>query len=184
MTGQDYQSLVLRSYDEMHLLDRIGHRFVIIELQHFIFFGSATQLLDLANALIRDQDPNNLANHVRYILLDFSHVLDVDYSAIRIFDETFRALHENNIEVFVSSLNSKVSTPATLSFFHSLAHGTGQVLRSHEPLNRHPATRPLRIPGANTLSQGAAGWRQVWGCGGARNGPGGRGCGGKNAASR
>jgi len=65
MTGKDYQSLVLRSFVEMHLLDRIGHRFVIIELQHFIFFGSATQLLDLAKALIRDQDPNNLATHVR-----------------------------------------------------------------------------------------------------------------------
>jgi len=65
MTGRDYQSMVLRSYDEMHLLDRIGHRFVIVELQHFIFFGSATQLLDLAKDVVRSQDPDNMANHIR-----------------------------------------------------------------------------------------------------------------------
>lgn len=67
MTGRDYQSLVVRSYEEMCLLDRIGHRFVLFELQHFIFFGSAAQVLDLAKDLVARQDPRNLANHVRLV---------------------------------------------------------------------------------------------------------------------
>jgi len=58
---------VLRSYEEMKLLDRTGHRFVILELQHFIFFGSATQVLDLVKGIVESQHPTNMATHVRYV---------------------------------------------------------------------------------------------------------------------
>ena len=45
--GNDYSSKMIRSELEMHLISRIGLRVVLIELQSFIFFASAGQILDL-----------------------------------------------------------------------------------------------------------------------------------------
>ena len=50
--GNDYSSKMIRSELEMHLIARIGLRFILIELQSFIFFASAGQILDLVKVII------------------------------------------------------------------------------------------------------------------------------------
>jgi SulP family sulfate permease len=44
--GKDDNSTVIRSYDHQRLVCRLGRRCAILELQGFIFFGTATQVLD------------------------------------------------------------------------------------------------------------------------------------------
>jgi len=45
-SGKDCKSTVIRSYAEQRLVERLGSRYAILELQGFIFFGTASQVLD------------------------------------------------------------------------------------------------------------------------------------------
>ncbi len=75
-SGADMQSMVVRSVEERQLVIEAGDQVEILELQGFIFFGTA-------NALLMKVRESLAADHrrVQYIILDFRLVTGIDSSA-------------------------------------------------------------------------------------------------------
>ena len=79
LSGAEMRSSVERcAYHQRVLANRLGQHIHILELQGFIFFGTANALLDQIRARIGDSD----LSPVRYILLDFRRVNGMDSSAV------------------------------------------------------------------------------------------------------
>lgn len=77
ITGAKYQSHVMRPNLYQQLLRDRGRCIHILELQGFIFFGSAQKLLEQVKELLR----NRGTSAVHYLLLDFRLVTGIDSSA-------------------------------------------------------------------------------------------------------
>lgn len=78
-TGAEIRSNVERcAYHQRVLAEELGPHIYVLELQGFIFFGTANALLDQIRARVdnADQPP------VRYIVLDFRRVTGLDSSAV------------------------------------------------------------------------------------------------------
>ncbi len=57
LSGQDFQSAVVRPYAEQRLVERLGKRYAVIELEGYIFFGSAGQIVNLARRIAMANTP-------------------------------------------------------------------------------------------------------------------------------
>jgi SulP family sulfate permease len=79
LSGAEMRSNVERcAYHRRVLAGELGQRIFILELQSFIFFGTANALLEQIRARVADtQQPS-----VRYIVLDFRRVTGLDSSAV------------------------------------------------------------------------------------------------------
>ena len=110
LTGQEFHSVVMRQYVEERLLDHIGVRFRIIELQGFIFFATATQVLDEIKSIVyANEDPGMpVSQRVRYLALDFKHVQNIDHSGSSTFVDVCTLLKEAHIGILFTGLNRKV----------------------------------------------------------------------------
>jgi SulP family sulfate permease len=75
-SGADIQSMVVRSVEERQLVTEAGDQVEILELQGFIFFGTANALLMKVRESLADED-----HPIRYIVLDFRLVTGIDSSA-------------------------------------------------------------------------------------------------------
>ncbi|HJP66348.1 MAG TPA: SulP family inorganic anion transporter, partial [Actinomycetota bacterium] len=81
LSAATFSSNVERGREERDVLRRLGDQAHILELQGFLFFGTATALVDRIAARVRDggQPP------VRFLVLDFRRVTGVDSSAVMSF---------------------------------------------------------------------------------------------------
>jgi SulP family sulfate permease len=78
LSGEQLKSNVERSKYHRDALEELGKQIYILELQGYIFFGTANALLDQVRARVRqDEKPA-----VRFVILDFRRVSGLDASAI------------------------------------------------------------------------------------------------------
>ena len=86
MSGNRYQSTVVRPRLYEKLLCQKGDWLYILKLHGFIFFGTADQLLTQLQRRLNDPKQLNL----RYVVFDFQQVTGLDSSAVLSFikDET------------------------------------------------------------------------------------------------
>jgi SulP family sulfate permease len=75
-TGADMHSMVVRSAEERRLMVEAGTQIEILELQGFLFFGTANTLLKRARQSLAAPD-----SPPRFIILDFRLVTGIDSSA-------------------------------------------------------------------------------------------------------
>ncbi len=75
-TGADMHSMVVRSIEERKLMTEAGTQIEILELQGFIFFGTANTLLERVR-----QSQAASSSPPRFIILDFRLVTGIDSSA-------------------------------------------------------------------------------------------------------
>lgn len=80
-SGAYYHSNVLRTPEEMDILEAEGEQVLVLELQGVIFFGTANKLIHQ----IRDRFEQN--SSVRFVILDFRLVSGLDASAVLSFDK-------------------------------------------------------------------------------------------------
>ena len=85
LLGKDYQSSVSRSYQEQLLVERLGVRFAIVELEGYIFFGSCHQVVRWAREMLRESEAKPLPERVQYVVLDLKHVENIDFTGSAIF---------------------------------------------------------------------------------------------------
>jgi SulP family sulfate permease len=78
LSGCDFRSNVDRSRAENRVLRDKGDWLYVLELQGFIFFGTASRLLDRVGQRIKDPGPT----HPRFLVLDFRQVRGLDASAV------------------------------------------------------------------------------------------------------
>jgi len=127
LTGVSYQSSVDRTRLSAHLLRRHGDWLYILELQGYIFFGTANQVLDELRAHL---DQPACFQPPRFIILDFRLVSGVDSSAIFSFTKIKRLAQARGIELVLTHISPKIQKqfwevlPASvIHYFTDLDHG-------------------------------------------------------------
>ena len=87
---------------------------MIIELEGFIFFGSASQIISTAKFLADqnikppEEGGRRTAETLKFVAIDFAHVENIDYSGASAFRDVREILDEAGISVLFTALNSKV----------------------------------------------------------------------------
>jgi SulP family sulfate permease len=104
LTGATYRSTVDRSPAERALMLERGGEIWILQLQEFVFFGTAQTLLDKIRARIEDTSRDAL----RYIILDFQRVPGLDSSAVASFLRMQQLLEQRNIVLGLTGVTSTI----------------------------------------------------------------------------
>lgn len=131
VSGRDFQSVVVRPFIEQKLVENIGVRFAIIELEGFLFFGSAAQIVGQVRSVIDNNKKISSAQRVRYLLIDFKHVSNADNSSIDQFHDIDTLLTRGNIHLIFSGLNAKLR--AHFEKRHLIAKAPGKTAIKEDP---------------------------------------------------
>jgi MFS superfamily sulfate permease-like transporter/CRP-like cAMP-binding protein len=121
VTGRDYQSKVIRAHNVDWKLQQLGNQILIMRLQGFIFFGTASKLQDRVQELfaLRDQWTADVeqnapsvteAHAVRYLILDFASVTDLDSTGIFAFVKVLRLCKERDITLLFTEMLPDIKT--------------------------------------------------------------------------
>eukprot|EP00667_Euglena_gracilis_P001142 EG_transcript_1142 len=104
MSGADYRA-VTRTLLETQKLGHLGAKMMtIMRLQGYIFFGSATQVLEALAPVMRE-DKTSALHH--YVVLDFDEVTGVDSSSNAVFLKLARQTRKGNCTILWSGLNPR-----------------------------------------------------------------------------
>ncbi len=128
LTGAIYRSKVERPADEREVLREHGDRVRILELQGFIFFGTANNLLEQIRGRVLDAGTRPL----RSIVLDFRRVTGIDSSAILSFEKILQLAVSRGISLVLTEVAPPIqrqfdhlglTEPRGVRFFADLDHG-------------------------------------------------------------
>ncbi|HSF81893.1 MAG TPA: SulP family inorganic anion transporter [Anaerolineales bacterium] len=100
ITGTVYHSTKTRSRSQRRKLVEIGKRIAIIELQGFIFFGTASQILAAIKAHLEE------INERCYLILDFTRVSGIDSSVTHGFNKIKLLAKENGTNLVFTGLST------------------------------------------------------------------------------
>lgn len=95
LDGTVRASLKIRSPQERAMLRPLGKQIRIFELEGAIFFGTADRL---------QMDVENLPDDVRYVILDFRRVTEIDASGTRALETICHTAARRNMRVLLSHL--------------------------------------------------------------------------------
>lgn len=98
LTGREYQSNIERGMDEAEYLLEMGEATLILELQGFIFFGTASRILSRIRSHLETVDG------LRFIVCDFRRVSGVDSSAMAIFERVALLVQEREIALILTGM--------------------------------------------------------------------------------
>lgn len=104
MDGKVMRSNVQRTGSEEEFLEEHGHQAYILKLQGYIFFGSAYRLLQMIQKELFSphKDP------VKYLVLDFEHVNELDSSAVLSFAKLLELTKTNPFITLFSHANERI----------------------------------------------------------------------------
>lgn len=108
-TQREYQSVVMRPYIEQKIIENIGIRSELIELEGFLFFGSARVIKCKIKEIIFRNKKRSYAERTRFILMDFHHVLNADSSCVDQFHEFKQIVESNHMRLAFSGLNAQMT---------------------------------------------------------------------------
>ncbi len=111
LTGNNYQSQVTRSSEHRDILDAKGDQLYILQLQGFIFFGTADRLFNQIKSRLSDP----ARTQPRYVVLDFRRVANLDSTGML----SFRKLKE----ITAVSHTHLIITAPTPEIQHQLQQG-------------------------------------------------------------
>lgn len=102
-SGAYYHSNVLRTDEEMNILEAEGDQTYIIELQGLIFFGTANKLLDQ----VRDRIDHPTQTPVQFVVLDFRLVSGLDASAVLSFAKLKQVAGQKKVHLLFTNLSKE-----------------------------------------------------------------------------
>lgn len=97
LSGVTFKSRVTRSADDRAALEALGDQAYFLQLQGFIFFGTANSLLEQVRARARRQP-------TRYVVLDFRQVIGLDSTALLSFDKMRQLARDYGFVLVLSGL--------------------------------------------------------------------------------
>jgi SulP family sulfate permease len=103
LTGAEQRSNIERSEPAAEYLSEAGRSIEILELQGFIFFGTASRIL----GHIRDLSPHR--PDLRFVVCDFRRVTGVDSSAVAVFELIANHAREHGLVVILTGMDEKVA---------------------------------------------------------------------------
>jgi SulP family sulfate permease len=104
LSGAAYRSNVDRSDSHLHLLRSHGDRIHVLELQGFVFFGTANALLERIRSRVADRH----LPRVRFLVLDFRRVTGVDASAALSFARVMRLAEAQAFSLVLTGMSERV----------------------------------------------------------------------------
>ena len=113
ITGVNYQSHVMRPPSVQQLLREKGSDLYIVELQGYIFFGTAYTFVEQIRQRLESPDLPPL----RYILFDFRLVTGIDSSATLSFSRLRQMVQGHEIHLVFTNLSDQVSQEWELELF-------------------------------------------------------------------
>ena len=140
--GSEYRSSLDRSRDDQAVLAAHGGKIQGLNLQSYLFFGSANRLYQHVKAL--------LARHpeCRYLVFDFKLVTGIDSSAAYSFAQIKRSAHERGIRLVLVHLSPATEKALRSSGFisdevsivpeldHALEWCENEIIAEHHGLRR------------------------------------------------
>ena len=87
---------------------RVGKRVAMVQLEGFIFFASSSEIINTVKQIIDDSKTRPKPNRTRYLILDFEHVSNLDFSAIRNFVEIRRMLKAEKVDLMMTGLTQSM----------------------------------------------------------------------------
>ncbi len=126
LTGETFRSSVDRPPSDRAFLREFGKELWILQLQEFIFFGTAQNLLDQVRT--RVQDPT--AVPLRFIVLSFRRVPGMDSSAVASFQRMVQLAQSQKIELVLTDVSPEIQRQIArgglvegIRYFPSVDHG-------------------------------------------------------------
>ena len=101
LSGATFKSRVTRNSEERALLEAIGDQAYFLQLQGFIFFGTANRLLEKVRARVRETP-------TRYVVVDFRQVIGLDSTALLSFSKVRQLGRDSGFTLVFSSLTPKL----------------------------------------------------------------------------
>jgi SulP family sulfate permease len=98
--GSEYRSSLDRSRDDQEVLQAHGGKIQGLNLQSYLFFGSANRLYQHVKRLLAEQP------ECRYLLFDFKLVTGIDSSAAYSFAQIKRSAHDLGVELILVHLSA------------------------------------------------------------------------------
>ncbi|CZT24559.1 related to sulfate/bicarbonate/oxalate exchanger SAT-1 and related transporters (SLC26 family) [Ramularia collo-cygni] len=102
-SGAIAESTVRRHPRQRTYLNRVGPQIRVVKLGGYLFFGSIVNVEKTVRALIDAEA--FAAAPIRYLILDFSHVTGIDFSAAEAFGRMNRVLRRRDVEMVLASVN-------------------------------------------------------------------------------
>lgn len=101
LTGTTFKSRVTRSPGERAALAAVGEQLYILQLQGYIFFGTANGLYEQVRARVQ-------AATTRYLVLDFRQVGGLDSTALLSFDKIRRLAETRGFVLVLTDVNERI----------------------------------------------------------------------------
>ena len=131
MTGSEHVSNVDRNREQSQYLDQHGEELHLMVLQGFLFFGTASRLIEDIRGLLIDTEREK----IRYLVLDFKHVVAMDTSAVNSFAKLLQVCRKEDVTLvmtgcspairdrFAASIAKGDDGESPLNLFESLDEG-------------------------------------------------------------
>lgn len=110
-TGIERRSTVDRASECTQYLSQEGGKIQVIQLQGYLFFGTADRVV----GLIRNRVISIHENPLRFVLLDFQHVSGADSAAINCFVKIMRLVKPGGVTVVFTSLPEDIERQLRLA---------------------------------------------------------------------
>jgi len=102
-SGDIAESTVRRPRADRRYLSRVRGQVQLIKLSGFLFFGTIVSVEEYMRSLI--EDDNFRKQPISFIVVDFSHVTDVDFSGSEGFQRINRILSRKHVKMIVSGVS-------------------------------------------------------------------------------
>ena len=122
LSGAELQSRVTRSSNQRKALIEQGEKTFILQLQGFIFFGTANKLLEQVRGRIEDTKQTPL----QFLILDFAKVSGLDSTAMLSFSKMKQVLQDRSISILVTSPSAEILNQLEKGAFISEAADTAK----------------------------------------------------------
>jgi sulfate permease, SulP family len=144
--GSEYRSSLDRSRDDQAVLTAHGGKIQGLNLQSYLFFGSANRLYQHVKALLTRHP------ECRFLVFDFKLVTGIDSSAAYSFDQIKRAAHDRGIKLVLVHLPSATEKALRSSEFisrevsivpeldHALEWCENEIIAQHQGLEQEEAS--------------------------------------------
>jgi len=99
-TGEVVRSTVIRHPYQKQFLNKIGKQIYVLKLQSFLFFGTIGKIEKTIRNLFDEE--NLIKNPIRYLILDFKNVLNIDFSAAEGLNRIKNFIIEQNAYLIIS----------------------------------------------------------------------------------
>lgn len=111
-SGEVVGSTVRRHPSQYHFLRGVGQQIQVTKLAGYLFFGTIVSVESTIRALLEDEAFR--ARPIKFLVVDFSHVNGVDFSAAEAFTRIKRILGAKNVELIASGLSLSTEVGSSL----------------------------------------------------------------------